>query len=193
VLQSQALKPIDFALGAAMTTTREQLARIGGFAALADYLADDYQLGRQIAQGGACLALSPMVVECRNVPMNWREVWSHQLRWARTIRVCQPLPYFFSQLQNATLWPCLWALWQPTAPVLGVVAACLLTRMAAGYYCEQKLTGRRNLNALWLALIKDLLQTVIWGLAFFGKQIDWRGQSFEVLAGGQLVKLKHET
>jgi len=189
VLQSQSIKPIDFALGAVMTTTRGQLTKIGGFGALADYLADDYQLGFQIAQTGARLALSPIVVECRNVPMRWREVWSHQLRWARTIRVCQPLPYFFSQLQNGTLWPCLWALWEPTGPVIAVVAVCLLTRMAVGLYCEQKLTRRKDLNALWLALFKDLLQVVIWALAFFGKHIDWRGQRFEVRAGGKLVRL----
>ncbi len=36
--------------------------------------------------------------------MNWRDVWKHQLRWARTIRVCQPLPYFFSILSNAGFW-----------------------------------------------------------------------------------------
>jgi len=189
VLQSQSLKPIDFALGAVMITRRGQLEKIGGFDALADYLADDYQLGFQISRGGTRLALSPMVVECRNVPMRWSEVWSHQLRWARTIRVCQPLPYFFSQLQNGTLWPCLWALWEPTGSVCTMTAACLLARMAVGCYCEQKLTRRRNLNALWLALFKDLLQVVIWALAFFGKHIDWRGQRFEVRAGGKLVKI----
>ena len=33
--------------------------------------------------------------------MGWSAVWKHQLRWARTIRVCQPVPYFFSLLSNA--------------------------------------------------------------------------------------------
>jgi hypothetical protein len=73
--------------------------------------------------------------------------------------------------------------------VIAVVAVCLLTRMAVGLYCEQKLTRRKDLNALWLALFKDLLQVVIWALAFFGKHIDWRGQRFEVRAGGKLVKV----
>ena len=49
------------------------------------------------------LALCPVVMECWDAPMNWTPVCKHQLRWARTIRVCQPLPYFFNILANAGL------------------------------------------------------------------------------------------
>src|SRR5206468_10989025 len=76
--------------------------------ALVDFLADDYQLGNLIARQGGRIVLSPMVVECRESPKTWLEVWRHQLRWVRTIRACQPLPYFFSILSNGTLWPLLW-------------------------------------------------------------------------------------
>ena len=188
VLQSRSLKPLDFALGAVMATTRAQLAKMGSFESLADYLADDYQLGHLIARNGARIGICPLVVECRNVPMSWSEVWTHQVRWARTIRVCQPRPYFFSQLHNPTVWPWLWALWQPMGATLAIACGCLLTRMAAGFYCERKLTGRADLNSLWMAPVKDLLQSVIWALAFCGRQIKWRGQYFDVQAGGKLVR-----
>jgi hypothetical protein len=36
--------------------------------------------------------------------MSFATVWKHQLRWARTIRASQPLSYFFSILNNVTLW-----------------------------------------------------------------------------------------
>ena len=45
--------------------------------------------------------------------MGWRDVWAHQLRWARTIRVCQPVPWFFSILSNAMLWPLAWLFCTP--------------------------------------------------------------------------------
>jgi ceramide glucosyltransferase len=108
VLQSQTLKPLDFALGAVMLTRRALVAEIGGFRALADCLADDYQLGNRIAKRGHRIVLSPMVVECWDPPMTWGAVWKHQLRWARTIRVCQPAPYFFSILSNAGFWAVVW-------------------------------------------------------------------------------------
>ena len=108
VLQSRSLKPLDFALGAVMVARRGTVAKFGGFRALADYLADDYQLGKRIVKGGERIELSPVVVECWSPRMNWGEVWRHQLRWARTIRVCQPVPYFFSILSNVTLWTLAW-------------------------------------------------------------------------------------
>ena len=111
VLQSRTLKPIDFALGAVMATRRQQLNEVGGFRALVDYLADDYQLGQQITRRGYRIELCPVVVECRERAQGWREVWAHQLRWARTIRVCQPVPYFFSILGNATVWNGLLLAW----------------------------------------------------------------------------------
>jgi ceramide glucosyltransferase len=94
VLQGVSFRKLDFALGAVMATRRKQLAEIGGFRALMDCLADDYQLGRRIAARGYRMELCPVVVDCWSAPMTWHEVWRHQLRWARTIRVCQPLPYF---------------------------------------------------------------------------------------------------
>ena len=188
VLQSQSLKPNDFALGAVMATTRQRLAAIGGFESLADYLADDYQLGHKIARTGARIVLARIVVECRSDTMDWKEVWSHQLRWARTICVCQPVPFFLSQIHNPTLWPLLWMALQPTSTVLAIAAAGLLTRGLTGFYCNRKLTRRADLNAFWLAPIKDLLQTSIWSLAFFRKKVHWRGQTFFVRSGGKLER-----
>jgi ceramide glucosyltransferase len=122
VLQSNTLHRQDFALGAVMITRRETLAKIGGFEPLLEYLADDYQLGRRIAATGARIELVPVVVECRNKTMSFREVWNHQLRWARTIRVSQPLPYFFSILSNVTFWSLLLIAFGSayTVPVLGM-------------------------------------------------------------------------
>jgi ceramide glucosyltransferase len=189
VLQSVSLRPMDFALGAVMATTRRRLTNIGGFGALAEHLADDYELGRRIARAGGRIVLSPLVVECRSSPMTWSEVWVHQLRWARTIRICQPVPYFFSILSNATLWPLLWLAAAPTALVAGAAALCWLTRAATALYCERKLTGALRWDVLWLVPLKDLLQVALWFLAFAGRQVTWRGERFRVVRGGRLLRV----
>ena len=212
VLQAQNLKPLDFALGAVMATTRGRLESIGGFEALADFLADDYQLGKLIARQGGLIVLSPVVVECRESPKNWRAVWQHQLRWARTIRVCQPLPYFFSILGNATLWPLLWLIATfPSASettyttiISGVttavsvkvellpnallfVLAIWLARILTAMYQESKLTRSHSHWAFfWLVPIKDLLAVVVWSLSFLGNSVEWRGQRYRVWRGGKL-------
>jgi len=190
VLQSLSLKPMDFALGAVMATGRKQMDEIGGFGALVNSLADDYQLGNRIARRGYRLAVCPVVVECRSGAMGWKAVWNHQLRWARTIRVCQPLPYFFSILSNATLWPLLWLALKP-APAAGAVAGvCLLVRMAAAFDLERRLsrTGA-HLVYVWLAPVKDALQVVIWLLSFLGNRIEWRGIRMRLRRDGTLARI----
>ena len=57
-----------------------------------------------------------------------------------------------------------------------------------GAWCEWKLTRRLDLYAGWIALLKDLLQVLIWAGAFVGSHITWRGQRLRVLPGGKLVR-----
>jgi ceramide glucosyltransferase len=188
VLQGISLKPMDFALGAVMATKRLALEKIGGFESLLDYLADDYQLGNKIARSGFKLRLCRTPVECKNDTQSWREVWNHQLRWARTIRVCQPIPYFFSILSNATFWPVLWLARFPSPLTAGFLAIALILRCITAATNYSKLYKKEGEpNPFWLAPFKDLLQVVIWALSLAGNKITWRGQLFRVSAGGKLT------
>jgi ceramide glucosyltransferase len=194
VLQSKTLGPLDFALGAAILLRRESLAKIGGFEALANCLADDYQLGNRIFKNGYCIALCPVVVECWDAPMSWTDVWKHQVRWARTIRVCQPLPYFFSILANATFWPILWLavlLLTTKSPALPLIALMLLfLRIAMAQKLQLCFTpGRRLISEPWLVPLKDLFQTVVWLAAFSGNTVEWRGRKMQLLRDGTLIEL----
>lgn len=189
VLQAQSLRPLDFALGAVMATRRQLVADIGGFDALKDCLADDYQLGNRIARRGHPISLCPVVVECWDAPKGWREVWKHQVRWARTIRVCQPLPYFFSILSNPTLWPLLWVVTNASTASLIFLAVCVLSRALVTIDLEGRLNrASPPWRYAWLAPVKDLLQTVIWALAFLGNRVEWRGQRMRLRRDGTLVR-----
>ena len=211
VLQSQTLKPLDFALGAALLVRRKPLNEIGGFAALADCLADDYQLGHRIARTGHRIALCPIVVECWEAPQNWARVWRHQLRWARTVRVCQPLPYFFSLLANVTFWAVLWfAVGLPklsaTVTEQGTLhnfqfsfafpwgamlapAFCLLRILLAQNLQSRFTPGRELISPFWLVPVKDLLNVALWLGAFFGNTIEWRGQKMKLRRDGRLAEI----
>ena len=189
VLQARTLKPMDFALGAVMMLRRSHLTEIGGFEALLNCLADDYQLGHRLAERGHRVELSPVVVDCCSAAMGWGAVWKHQLRWARTIRVCQPLPYFFSVLSNGTFWPALWALVHPRPFVLAVASGCILLRVLAGIDMQRKLTGSlAHLPYAWLIPVKDLLQIALWALAFTGSRVEWRGERMDLRQDGTLER-----
>jgi ceramide glucosyltransferase len=192
VLQSTTLKAPDFALGAVMLTRRSALEEIGGYAALTNCLADDYQLGRRLAGKGHRIALGSVVVECWDKPMNWGDVWRHQMRWARTIRVCQPLPYFMSILANATLWPLLWltfaCLFTHSNSVVLIAAGCLLGRIIMAWHLQKRFTPDRDLvSPHWLVPVKDLLHFAVWFNSFMGNTIEWRGERMRLQSDGTLV------
>jgi ceramide glucosyltransferase len=189
VLQARTLKRLDFALGAVMATRKEQLAAIGGFEALANCLADDYQLGNRIAKKNYTIELSPVRVECRSPRISWQAVWKHQLRWARTIRVCQPAAYFLTILSNATLWPALWAVIRPGEASFSILCVALLTRIYIAYWLQSRLAEGlvSPLNGL-LAPIKDLLQVGLWMAAHLGNRIEWRGEKLRLRKDGSLVR-----
>lgn len=206
VLQAASLGKIDFALGAVMATRKKNLTAIGGFDALVDYLADDYQIGNRIARTGAGIVISPTFVECRSSPIGWREVWQHQLRWARTIRACRPVAYFFSILSNVTLWAALFAAFGPSSEAVSWVAdvgslmvvwivswgqaflvVTLLTRIAMALHLQWRLTRKTDHYAWWyLPPLKDLFAVAVWTAAFIGNTVDWRGRRYQITRGGAL-------
>ena len=186
VLQAAALKPIDFGLGAVMALRRDTLAGIGGFEPLLEYLADDYQLGRRIGKVSLCRT----VVQCRSAESNCRDVLKHQLRWARTIRFCQPIPFFFSILSIPTAWLLLWLIASPSLWVTVTVVTLLELRSIGGALLERKLTGHFQPGSILLAPVSDLFRAVLWLLAFLGNAVTWRGGRFRVKKGGKLIELK---
>lgn len=192
VLQSRDLKPLDFALGAVIATRRRQLSGIGGFQALVNCLADDYQLGHRIAHSGFNIVLCHRIAECWSGPMTWSDVWKHQLRWARTIRVCQPVPYFFSILSNPSFWPLLWAVGKPSALPAAFGILCLVVRTLTAAQLQARLTRKPMAGFLSpLPILKDLLQVGIWSLALVGNHVEWRGARMRVLRDGTLVPVKN--
>ena len=213
VLHARCLGKTDFALGAVMAVRRAALESIGGFESLVNYLADDYQLGHRIAATGAKVELCPAVVECRTDPLTARQVWSHQVRWARTIRVCNPVQYFFSILGNATLWTTVFSMYAAATGALstftlsfspsanahltlattwaGLLMLCTyVVRMASALLLQKRLTARTDHFPWWfLPPLKDVLSVGVWAAAFMGNTVQWRGNHYRVSKGGKLTEL----
>ncbi len=172
-----------------MATRKEHLRR-SAVSRRHDYLADDFQLGNRIVRiAGKRIVLCPVVVDCLSQPMSWPAAWSHQLRWARTIRVCRPVPYAFSILSNATLWPLLWVAAQPAKGAMLTLATCLAFRIFSAQSLQKRLGHVKGQGWFcWLTPVKDLLHFVLWASAFLGSHIVWRGSRFRVQRDGRLVR-----
>ena len=120
--------------------------------------------------------------------MNWGAAWKHQLRWARTIRVCQPVPYFFSILSNAGLWALLLALWSHGWLAL-FGGICLCARIVAGLDMQRRLMGRWQVADAPVMVLKDVLHAAVWLMAFLGNTVEWRGRKMLLRKDGTVVHI----
>jgi ceramide glucosyltransferase len=156
VLMAQWVQRFRYAYGASMAIRREALRQIGGFGALRDHLADDYVLGNRIADAGWRLLLLPYVVETIVDARTMLDVWRHQLRWARTYRVCQPFNWFATIVVHTMLWGALAVLVTGGATLgwllLGAGLACRLWSLRAIF----RLIGGGDVpRHLWLIPLTD--------------------------------------
>jgi len=183
VLVARLVGVAEFALGSTMVFRAEQIARIGGFMAVADYLADDYQLGARVAALGYRVALAKTVVETELGCATWREVWRHQLRWARTIRVSQRGGYIGYAVTHATIW----SIVAIAAGAWPAGVAALAMRMAAGIVTATAvLRYRGGVRDFMLIPARDLWGFAIWICGLFGDTVEWRGIKLKLTRDGKI-------
>ena len=190
VMMAQWVQRFRYAYGASMAFRREALAEIGGFEALSDHLADDYQLGNRISRAGWRLLLLPYMVETVLDARILGDVWRHQLRWARTYRVCQPFNWFATIVIHTMLWGVLAVLatggaaigWLALALALGARVGSL--RVILGW-----LGDTETPRWLWLVPLKDLAYSAVFAASWLGHDVEWSGQQLRVLPDGRIVSL----
>jgi ceramide glucosyltransferase len=185
VVIGQALKAHPV-LGPTMALRAATLAEAGGFERLKDVLADDFELGRMARGQGLAIACPPILIDHGFPERSLAELWSHELRWARTIRLLNPGGYAGSLityfLPLALIGALLLGLHPLALVALGVLAGVRLT--LALLSC---LTLQADLSVLWLFPVRDLIAFAVFLAAFFGSRIEWRGAQLRVKPDGAMA------
>lgn len=184
VLVARLLSSTGFALGSTMAFRRRELDSIGGFAAIREYLADDYQLGARIAALGKRVEMSASVVETNLGAGSWRDVWKHQVRWSRTIRISRPAGYMGYLVTQATPWCIAAALNSHPNVALAGLAMRLLAAASA-----MTAVGIRGPRPLPLVPLRDLFGFAVWCAGLTGNTVEWRGDKFRLLPDGRIKPL----
>lgn len=194
ILVGRRIMGMRFAFGATIAFRRDVLEHIGGFEALANYLADDYQMAYQAWRQGYRVVLSDYIVESRLPAMSWRQLLSHQLRWARTNRACQPIGWFFSVVTHLTTWSTAWWLLSGFSPTgWRVMVLTFLFRTLQSAYYNARLEGLRPpWTGAWLAPLADLLFTLVWALSFVKDTVVWAGREYEIFPDGTMREVTAE-
>jgi ceramide glucosyltransferase len=191
VLLADWMEGMRFALGASIVTTKTWLAKIGGFAAIADMLADDYELGRRVAAAGGTVLLSREIVWTLYPAQTFRGFWEHQVRWARTVRLCRPLSYAGLIFTHGLPWALLAFCVAPTK-LLGVsyLAAYLILRLTMGWLVGVWGVGDETVRRKpWLIPVRDAINFAVWLASLAGHRIVWGGITYRI-DGGRMSPIR---
>ncbi len=188
-LVAQALGVREFGLGSTLVFRAEDLARAGGFTALGDYLADDYQLAKRITESGRRALLSTYTVETSLGDSSWSGSWQHQLRWARTIRFSKGVGYAGLPITHA-------GVWIAAAFVLGnnnlALLLLLLRLMSASLSASLVLRSRLATFLFWLAPLHDLYSFAIWLASYAGRKVRWRDRILVIDNKGRITEVRSD-
>ncbi|HYK92296.1 MAG TPA: bacteriohopanetetrol glucosamine biosynthesis glycosyltransferase HpnI [Acidobacteriota bacterium] len=178
-----------FCLGASAALRRSTLAEIGGLEALADYLVEDYEMGRRIWISGKKIAVVPYFVDTMvdlKSPAQW---WSHQVYWDQNTRAARPVAFFATAVIRSTPFALLFAIVRlgdliGMTMLAGAVALRLLTAAIVLGWGFRDHEGVRNLGYL---VPRDMASLLSWLLAFTKRTTVWRGTEFILTSDGRLV------
>jgi ceramide glucosyltransferase len=173
-------------LGPTMAVWADVLAKGGGLRRLKDVLADDFELGRMAREQGLAIACPPMLIDHGFPERSLGELWRHELRWARTIRLLNPGGYAGSLITYVTPLALIGAAltgFSPSAMATLVVLAAVRLALAAMSCLEMG----ADLGALWLFPLRDVLAFAVFLAAFFGDGVEWRGARLRVKPDGAMA------
>ena len=176
---------IRFGLGSTLATTKTALAAIGGFEALVDQLADDYEMGARLAAAGYRVELVHEVVATTVPAYSLRGFCEHQLRWARGTRDSRRAGYLGLGVTYVLPWALAaviasgGALWS-----FSLLSVALLVRVAVALNVGVGiLRDGQVLRDMWLLPLRDCFGLFFWAWSYASDVVVWRGEKFRLKRG----------
>lgn len=183
-----------FCLGASIALRTRTLDEIGGVAALADYLVEDYELGRRIRERGYRSQFVPPVIDTMVDLKTAGQWWKHQVYWDQNTRAARPVAFFSTLLIRMIPFAVVFAALRGfDAFSLAVAGTALSVRLAtAALILGWGFGDREGVRALWLLPLRDLLGFASWLLSFVRATTHWRGKEFLLTRDGRLLPKQTE-
>ena len=174
--------------GSTIALRRQTLEAVGGFAAFADQLADDYEMGRAVREMGYTLAIPAMGVGHTAAENSARDLFRHELRWSRTIRLVNQAGHLGSVVTHGFVFALLAAI---LLHFNAVSLALLLAALGSRLFLKLRIDGLFGTYAgpFWLMPLRDLLSFAVFVTSLFGERVHWRGTRFAVEASGVMSQV----
>ncbi len=179
----------DACLGASIALKRETLDRIGGFEPLADYLVEDYEMGRKIWEAGEKVEILPYFVDTTVDLAGYRTWFDHQVYWDQNTRAAKPHAFYFTILLKGIPFGLFLTLANGFAPwALAVLVAVTGIRLISASATLALIGDRTGLGSVWLLPLRDMVALATWFLSITKNHTIWKDRLFH-LEKGRLVEV----
>ncbi len=189
------IEGMKFALGPTMAVRRDALDAVGGFEPLADYCADDYVLGREVADSGRQVVMSQHVIDHVVINRRFECSMRHQMRWMKSTRFSRRAGHAgtvltFSMPFGVLALVAAGALHHWTLGI-GLFAAAYLNRVVMAVVAGWGVVrDPQAFRLAWLYPVRALMGFVFWCASYSGREIEWRGDWYRLEPGGRMVLVR---
>ncbi len=192
VVTANLLEGMKFGLGPTIVVRRDALEKIGGFAVLGEYFANDFVIGNLIEKNDYNVVLSRHIIDHVVSPLTFRRVWEHELRWAKSTRLSRPWGHLFSGLIYAMPFGILGF---AAAAALGhvwiglvLLLAAFANRMIESWVIGWGITRDPASRSLWRYSLRDLLGFFVWCASYLGTpRAIWRNVPYDLTSDGRIA------
>lgn len=191
VLVAGMLEGVRFTLGPSTAVRKAVLEKIGGFARLSSYAADDYMLGYLVAEAGSIVVLSDQVIDHLILRSGFWKSIAHQLSWMRSTRFSRPMGHLGTVLTFSVPFG-----------LLGLAAGLLLGRPLLGLALLGFTLALKTVHSMivgglvvrsrpavlfgFLYPLRDLIGFLLWASSYSSNKLQWHGRVFELEPGGTM-------
>jgi ceramide glucosyltransferase len=167
-------------VGKSMLLSRSVFEKLGGFARVANVLAEDFVIGKMFQHAGFKVRIAPTVLENVTASMSIRAFMQRHLRWSMLRWRLRPLAALLEPITSPL------ALLPLAIVALGTAgvtwALCMLALRDVGGWIALRGFKRAWLAAL-LSPLRELCMLIVWVRAPFKRHVVWRGHRVRLGAG----------
>lgn len=174
-------------LGPSIAIRKSTLEEIGGLENLADYLVEDYEIGRRVWNSGKKIVLLPYIINTVVDLKNLRDWWTHQVYWDQNTYLAKPLPFIATILIRTIPFALLFALIRKDMVGLYSLMGAMTIRLMTAVMNSWEMEDIEGIKSLYLLPFRDILGLVFWALSFTQRTVVWRGIKFELTSHGKMV------
>jgi ceramide glucosyltransferase len=183
-----------FALGVIMVLRRQAFYDAGGYADLGQYQAEDYVLGKRLAEQGQGVMMSSEVIRLVVPETSFALSFKNQLRWMQSTRRSRPLGHLGTGLTFSVPFGLVGLLWALLAGhawlgMLWLLGSCVNRWLQAGVMLV--VLGERRW--VWQTVIyplRDLLGGALWLFSYLPGEVYYHGGKYSIAPDGRFEEIR---